>query len=182
MRIVSGEFRSRQLKTLRGDNTRPTSDKIRGAIFDSIAFEHNLNSMLDLFSGSGAMGIEAISRGFDYAILNDNSRDAIKIIKENVKSLDVNKKVKLLNYDYKKCLLSLKDQQIDFIFIDPPYDQFDVDEILEIISLNNILSNHGIVVVEGSNKLTTLNAVHDLRLYKEKDYKSTVLKYYRKGD
>lgn len=181
MRIVSGKYRSRHLKTLKGDNTRPTSDKIRGAIFDSIAFEHNLNTMLDLFSGSGAMGLEAISRGFESVILNDNSRDAIRIIKDNVSSLGVNSKVQVLNYDYKKCLLTLN-KQLDVIFIDPPYDQFDVNEILKIISHNNLISNHGIVIVEGSNKLSVLNKVDNLNLYKEKDYKSTVVKYYRKED
>lgn len=180
MRIVSGTHKSRVLKTLKGDNTRPTSDKIRGAIFDSIAFDGTYKSILDLFSGSGAMGLEALSRGFDHATLNDNSRQAINIIRENVKNLGVQKETKIYNYDYKRCLKSVG-RSYDLIFIDPPYDKFDVNDILEMIQDLSLLNEYGIVIVEGSKQLELDEEVKDLKLYKEKDYKSTVVKYFRKG-
>lgn len=181
MRIVSGVHRSRVLKSLKGDNTRPTSDKIRGAIFDSIAFDGNYKTMLDLFSGSGAMGIEALSRGFDFVVFNDNSRQANHIINENIKSLNLQKQSKVYTLDYRKCLSLLsKTRTFDMIFIDPPYDKIDSEEILKIIDSLNLLNDNGIVIVEGSGQLTMREEIGNLKMYKEKDYKSTRVKYYEK--
>lgn len=179
MRIVSGEFKSRSLKTLKGDNTRPTSDKIRGAIFDSITFDSNYGIFLDLFSGSGAMGIEAISRGYDFSYLNDKNKAAINIIKSNVKEIGISNKVKIFNLDYKK-MLEVLDEKMDVIFIDPPYDKFDIDELLKLIIEYDLLSDDGIIIIEGSKELQAKNEIESLSLYKEKDYKSTKLMYYRK--
>lgn len=182
MRIVSGEYKSRKLKTLVGDSTRPTSDKIRGAIFDSIAFEANMDSMLDVFSGSGAMAIEAISRGFKLAYANDNNRAAIKIIKENINALKLNQEISVFNLDYKRFLKAMADKQVDLIFIDPPYDKFDLSEIMDMINEYNILRDQGLVIIEGSKALILDENIGHLSLFKEKAYKATVIKYYRKDD
>lgn len=182
MRIVSGKHRSRVLKSLKGDNTRPTSDKIRGAIFDSIAFDGNYKTMLDLFSGSGAMGIEALSRGFEFVVFNDNSKQAVNIIKENIKSVDLIKQSKVYALDYRKCLKLMKGSYtFDLIFIDPPYDKIDVSEIIELISTLQLLNDEGIIIVEGSNHLKLSDEIANFKLYKEKDYKSTLIKYYEKS-
>lgn len=182
MRIVSGEFRSRSLKTLVGNDTRPTSDKIRGAVFDSIAFEADMNSIIDMFSGSGAIAIEAISRGFKIAYANDKNRAAIKIINDNLKSLKIKNEVSVFNLDYKRFIKAMENKQVDLIFIDPPYAEFDVSEILETISEYNLLSDHGIVIIEESSQVSLADKINDLILFKEKKYKSTSLFYYRKED
>ena len=182
MRIVSGEFRSRNLKSLKGDNTRPTSDKIRAAIFDSIAFDdYKYQTMLDLFSGSGAMGLEAISRGFSKVVFNDNNKAAIRIIKENINDLKVKDKTIVYGYDYKHTLKIMEDSAIDLIFIDPPYDKIDLNEIFKLISDLNVLSDDGIIIVEGSNKLDLAKNIEDFTKYKEKDYKATRIMYFKKG-
>lgn len=179
MRIVSGEFKSRVLKTLKGNNTRPTSDKIRGAIFDSIAFEGNYHSFLDLFSGSGAMGLEAISRGYDYSIFNDNNRDAVNIIKANIKDLGVSQQAKVFSFDYKKLIKSLN-EKVDLIFIDPPYDKFDLSSLLSMISEYDLVNDDGIIIIEGSNQTKLETKIGNFSLFKEKTYKSTTILYYRK--
>lgn len=182
MRIVSGDFRSRQLKTLAGDQTRPTSDKIRGSLFDSIAFEKNLYSILDLFSGSGAIGLEALSRGFKTAVMNDKNKQAIKIIKENIDSLNVKEKTRVYTLDYKQCLNVLKGEQFDVIFLDPPYQSFDINEMIGLIEENDLLSDHGILIIEEAVALNFENTAVNLKLFKHKHYKTSALYYLRKED
>lgn len=178
MRIVSGVFRSRSLKTLKGDNTRPTSDKIRAAIFDSIAFESNYKTMLDLFSGSGAMGLEAISRGFTAVILNDKSREAVKIIRENVKDLDCQSQCKVMNDDYKYCLK--KSKPVDLMFVDPPYDKVDLEEIVRLSAEYKLINDDGMIIIETSSQTNLKEEINEFYISKIKDYKSTRIIYYRK--
>lgn len=181
MRVIGGKLKSRKLKTLKGDQTRPTADKIKGAIFSSIAFDTNYNAMLDLFAGSGAMGIEALSRGFKYVHFNDLSRDAIKIIKANLSDLNLTSLSKVSNLDYKKCLKSLSEKkQFDFIFIDPPYGMVDIGEIFADINKYDSVSKSGLVVVEVSSQTDLKDHYYDLYKYKEKKYGSTRVFYYKK--
>lgn len=183
MRVIGGLFRSRKLITLKGDNTRPTADKIKGAIFSSINFDTNYNKMLDLFSGSGSMGIEALSRGFKFCYFNDKNRSAVNIIKTNLKSLDLSKETKVFNLDYKDCIrLVSKETQIDFIFIDPPYDQIDIEDIFNSISEYNVVAKDGIVVIETANTLHLKERYANLVKYKEKNYKATNVAYFRKEE
>ena len=183
MRVIGGSLRSRHLKTLKGDNTRPTADKIKGAIFSSIAFDTNYNKMLDLFSGSGSMGIEAISRGFKIVYFNDKNRSATNIIKSNLKTLDLMAQSHVYNLDYKECLRVVsKESEIDFVFIDPPYDEIDINEIFKEINKYEIVSEGGIVCVETANTLTLDDNYDKLVKYKEKNYKATNVAYYRKGE
>lgn len=183
MRVIAGKYKSRKLKTLAGKHTRPTADKLKGAIFSSIAFEVKYGQMLDLFSGSGAMGIEAISRGFDYAYFNDNSKEAISVIKKNIKELKLEAKSKVFNFDYQQALKVVsKNKKIDFIFIDPPYDKIDITNVFDNINKYDILSEKGLVCVETSNKQVLLDKYHDLIKYKEKNYKATTIAYYRKEE
>lgn len=181
MRVIGGKFRSRKLKTLKGDNTRPTADKIKGAIFSSIAFDTNYNIMLDLFAGSGAMGIEALSRGFKYVYFNDSSKLAINVIKDNLNSLDLFGQSKVYTYDYNKCIkIVAKHSQVDFVFIDPPYGKIDLDKVFDLIISSNLIADNGIVCVETSNKESLATNYGDLEKYKEKNYKSTNVTYYIK--
>lgn len=178
MRIVSGIYKSRSLKTLEGNNTRPTSDKIRAAIFDSIAFESNYKTMLDLFSGSGAMGLEAISRGFSFVTLNDKSRDALKIIRENVKDLGCQSQCKIMNEDYKYCLK--KSKPVDLLFVDPPYDKVDLEEIIKFSSDFELINDEGMIIIEASSQTDLKKEIGNFYISKIKDYKTTRIIYYRK--
>ncbi len=181
MRVIGGKYRSRVLKTLKGDNTRPTADKIKGAIFSSIAFDTNYNVMLDLFAGSGAMGIEALSRGFKYVYFNDKNKQAANIIKANLKSLDLTSLSQVFSSDYQECLrLVAKEKKIDFIFIDPPYDEIEISDILASINKYDIVADDGIVCVETANTLFLDESYDKLVKYKEKNYSATNITYYKK--
>lgn len=146
MRIVAGKFKSRIINAPSGDNTRPSSDKTRQAIFNVIApYVYDAN-VLDIFSGSGALAIEAISRGAKNATLIDNNIEAFKVIKENVKTLKIENQCNIINEDYK--IIATFKEKFDIILLDPPYKMDVINEILTIIKEKDLLSDVGIVVYE----------------------------------
>lgn len=140
MRIISGEARGTKLETLDGLDTRPTLDRVKEALFSIIQNKIYDANVLDLFSGSGALALESISRGAKLAYSCDSSRKAIEIIKQNVKKTHFEDKVKIINKDYKKALEELKDIKFDIIFLDPPYKTNFGEIATKIIAENNLLS------------------------------------------
>ena len=172
MRIISGKARGTKLNTLEGLDTRPTLDRIKESLFNILQNQIYNARVLDLFAGSGALGLETLSRGAKEAILCDNSYKAIKIIEENVKKTHFEKQVKILNNDYKKALDILKNERFDIIFLDPPYEsKFDI-EALNVIILNNMLSEEGIVILETDHEQERQEALKkmDINVYDLRNY------------
>lgn len=168
MRIVAGKFRSRILKAPEGDNTRPSSDKTRESIFNIIApYVYDAN-VLDIFAGSGALGIEAISRNAKKATFIDKDLNAINIIKENIKNLKIEDQCEVINDDYTS-ITSLKGNKYDVILLDPPYKLVVFEEILALIENNNLLSENGVIVYE-SNEANSLKNQIDGYILKTKKY------------
>ena len=162
MRIISGTMKGTKLNTLDGTNTRPTLDRVKEALFSKI--NHRLEDavVLDLFSGSGALGLESVSRGAKKAFLCDNSKDAIKIIKSNVEKTKSENKVEICYGDYKKTLKNFSNEKFDIVFIDPPYaSDFGIDSI-KIIIENELLSGDGLIVLESDDKDRVLESLQDL--------------------
>ncbi len=168
MRIISGKHRSRIIKMVDIETTRETTDKVRGAIFNLISFHPIDGVVLDLFSGSGAMGLEALSRGAKKAYFNDLGKKAYAITKENIKSLGYSEVSIVTNLDYKKALALYK-EAFDFVFLDPPYKLDCCNEIIEYIEKNNLLSTNGFIVCE-VDKETVIYETEKLTIYKEKNY------------
>lgn len=154
MRIISGTMRGTKLYTLEGINTRPTLDRVKEALFSKINIYLQEANVLDLFSGSGALGLESLSRGASRAVLCDSSRDAIKIIKQNIEKTRTSENVLLLNCDYKKALEELKNkgEHFDIIFLDPPYKTNFAEEVVKIIEKTNLLKEDGIIILETDDK------------------------------
>jgi 16S rRNA (guanine966-N2)-methyltransferase len=127
MRIIAGKFRSRQLASLKGDGIRPTSDRLRETFFNVLtpgnpsALEGSV--WLDLFAGTGAVGIEALSRGAAMSYFVDSSKDAVELIRRNLQSLGIDGTFQVLQQKAERAILALDRQQVrpDFIFLDPPY-------------------------------------------------------------
>ena len=172
MRVISGIAKGTRLETLEGNSTRPTLDRVKEALFNIIQTNIKEANVLDLFAGSGALAIEALSRGAKHAILCDKSNYAIKIIKRNLEKTHLEENAQIINSDYNKALNSYKDTKFDLIFIDPPYKlDIAVDAISKIISLD-LLEQDGIIVLETDHKerelekLKNINVnVYDLRKY-----------------
>ena len=156
MRIIGGMMRGTKLFTLEGENTRPTLDRVKEALFSKINFKLQDATVLDLFSGSGALGLEAISRGANKSYLCDNSRDAIKIINQNIEKTKTKDKVVLLNKDYKNALTELKGKKFDIVFLEPPYKTNFAEEAAKIIIQEKLLNEDGLIVLETDDKEKTL--------------------------
>lgn len=173
MRIISGTARGTKLYTLEGITTRPTLDRVKEPLFSIIQKYINENSViLDLFAGSGALGLEALSRGAKKAYLCDKSYEAINIIKKNAEKTHLEEKTIILNKDYKKVIELIKNEKFDVIFIDPPYKLDIAVKAVEMIIEFKILKEDGIIVLEtdeSSRELEELKNVNvmvrDLRTY-----------------
>lgn len=163
MRIISGIAKGTKLYTLEGENTRPTLDRIKEPLFSIIQTYIKDAVVLDLFSGSGALALEALSRGAKKAVLCDKSYDAIKIIKRNIEKTHMEQKTEVICADYKKCIFTVK-EKFDIIFIDPPYKLDIAVKSINMILQNDLLSNDGIIVVETDDEIRELQNIEKLNL------------------
>lgn len=172
MRIISGTMRGTKLFTLEGLNTRPTLDRVKEALFSKINYDLQDAVVLDLFSGSGALALESLSRGAKKSIMCDSSRDAIKIIKQNIEKTKTEDRTVLLNCDYNKALEKLENEKIkfDFIFLDPPYKSDFAEDAAKKIVEKDLLNDNGIIVLETDEKEKVLNNL-DTNLLEIKDMK-----------
>lgn len=180
MRIVAGEFRSRMIKAVEGDATRPTSDKIKEAIFSRIGPYFAGGRMLDLFGGSGNMGLEALSRGMDEVYFCDMNYKAIKTIKANAASLGVEKRCHIIKGDYQMMLQKMvqEHQTFDFIYIDPPYRKQQIHKILSFIADHELLNLDGDLVCESLCEDQFDDAYGAVKKVKEAFYGITRITYY----
>ena len=181
MRVVSGKFGSRNLKPVPGSKTRPTTDKVKESLFNMIGPFFNGGSFLDLYAGSGSVAIEAVSRGFDSAVLVDHQYLAIKTIKENVKMTKEMDAFRIYKMDSDMALKRFADQndKFDYIFLDPPYkDQKMVDQ-LNIIKEKELLKDDGIVICETDDNVVLKDDVEGYDMVKQKKYGITIISIYR---
>ena len=175
MRIISGKYKGKKLASFEGDAIRPTSDRAKEAIFSILQFELAGKSFYDGFCGSGAMGIEALSRGVKTALFTDKSAQSCKLTQRNLDS--VGEKAKVLNVD---CVSFLErtNEKFDIIFLDPPYKSRDGVKALEIIGKRNVLNDNGIVIFESGNAFN--QPIEGLFLEKNKKYGACEFAFYRK--
>ena len=183
MRIISGTARGLKLQSLSGSDTRPTLDNVKEAIF-SMLFDYVRGArVLDLFAGSGALGIEALSRGAEHADFVDLNPAACKVIKENLtrsRFLDVSK---LYTLEAKAYIERAKKdgKKYDLIFLDPPYNKGFIAPIIEAVISKNLLSDEGIIVLE-SDHLDEHGEFSGLDVLKQKRYGRTYITVYQRGD
>lgn len=182
MRIIAGEYRSRSIDAVPGNQTRPTTDKIKEAIFSRIGPYFDGGNMLDLFGGSGNMSLEAISRGITHSLLADVSYQAISTIRKNVISLGVENQVTIWKMDYRKVLKKAADEQMkfDFVYIDPPYKKQQIASILEFINEHDLMNENGDIVCESLKEDTFPETVGLLEQVKDVTYGITRITYYKK--
>ena len=150
VKIIAGKYRSRVLSTLDGLNTRPMTSRMKESIFNTIGPYFDGDVVLDLFGGSGALSLEAISRGASFSYINEKAYDALKIIKKNVESLGAQNEVRIMNLDYKVALKKLASDGVkfDLVFLDPPYRMNIVGEIVEYLTQNEMLNDKAIIILQ----------------------------------
>ena len=179
MRVITGKARGVQLKTPQGMQTRPTTDRVKEALFSIIQFEIPGASVLDLFGGTGQLGIEALSRGAKRAVFVDEREDACKVIRENLKRTKLDDCASVVRSDYLSYLKKCK-ETFQIILLDPPYAEVFLENSLKMITEIDILQSDGIIVAEypvGKELPWEFPGFSRSREYK---YGNTLLTIYRK--
>lgn len=179
MRVITGKARGVVLKTPDGLLTRPTADRVKEALFSMIQFDIPATHVLDLFGGTGQLGIEALSRGASSAVFVDEREDACRLIRENVSRTGFMKEAKVVRSDYQAFLRKCT-QKFDIIFLDPPYAEVFLENALKMIAEIDILRYGGIIVTE--RPLGKELSWEHPTLSRSRDYKygKTLLTLYRK--
>jgi 16S rRNA (guanine(966)-N(2))-methyltransferase RsmD len=149
LRIISGDFKGRRLGSIKGKNIRPTSDRVKGSIFNILKDEVENKKVLDLFAGTGAWGMEALSRGAKEVTFVDSSFGSITTIKKNLQILGL-ENFRILRGDFKTILnrLSANSEKFDLIFADPPYLKGLVQKVIDKVIAGSLLSEKGILIIE----------------------------------
>ncbi len=178
MRIIGGKYKGRALAEFDGKAVRPTADRVKESLFNILFLKIRGARALDLFSGSGALGLECLSREAAEVVFNDLSRDSLAILRKNMKALKIEegKSVKVYNYDFKTCL-GVLEGKFDLVLIDPPYAGSFGEEALETIAKRGLLSEDGIAVFESDRK--TEREFAGLEKYDERKYGKTYLSFFR---
>lgn len=177
MRITGGTGRGRRLKVPAGPRVRPTSDKVKQALFNIIGGRIEGSTFLDLFAGAGGIGIEALSRGADRVAFVDDSNESLKIIRSNVKQAGFAGRAQIV-FARAESFLRKPTGPYDIIFLDPPY-AMQLESLLELIANSGIVKPGGDVIAEHFKKQPSPSRAGTLTLYREARYGDTVLAFYR---
>lgn len=183
MRVISGSARGLKLKAPEGMDTRPTTDRIKESLFNIIAPDLYDAVFLDLFGGSGAIGIEALSRGAKKAYIADNSRKSIAVINDNLKRARLEDKAVVMQCDFMQALDRIKalGESFDIIFLDPPYNTDMAAMAINKIAQSALLKDDGYIIAEQAANEPEINA-DGLKITRIKDYKVTKMTYLSKED
>ena len=178
MRVIAGKYKKTPLLALQGEEiTRPTKDMVKEALFSSIMVNCDCR-FLDLFSGSGAIGIEAISRGAKEVVFNDRNKEAIAIIRTKLNT--VKEEREILQLDYEECLKALQGRTFDIIFCDPPYRFDQYEQIFSLCQQYQLLSKQGSLILEVHKDTKLKERYADMICFKDRKYGISRLLYYRK--
>jgi 16S rRNA (guanine(966)-N(2))-methyltransferase RsmD len=179
MRVITGEARGRKLITLEGEDVRPTTDKVKEAVFSAIQFDIQGRKFLDLFAGSGQLGIEALSRGAESAVFVDSSRKAVDIIRKNLANTGFYDRAEVLHTDGLS-YLSMTGEQFDIVYLDPPYSTGVLQEVLP--KVIEKVKKTGIIIVENPEKEEIFEKYGDFMLDRQKHYGKIKITMYRHKD
>ncbi len=181
MRVISGSCKGRPLKAVPGVGTRPTTDKVKESIFNIIGPFFEGGQVLDLYAGSGGLGIEALSRGINQVIFVDQSYKAIEIVQQNLKSCQFEERAEVYRNDAKRALkaVSKREMKFDVIFLDPPYAKQRLEDELVFISENELLSKQGVIVTEHDASVQLNQMIGSLTCYRQEKYGDTAISIYK---
>ena len=184
MRIIAGKWKSKRLNSPKTTKTRPTLDRVKEALFSMLMPYLQDAVVLDLFSGTGNLGIEALSRGAKFVYFNDCNNDAVKVIYSNVQLTNYENYAKITKKDYEKCLGSLNDENIifDIIFLDPPYESKVERKCLSLISNSNIIDKDTIIILESDKEKEFDESIDGLCLVDKRTYGRVMLRMYKREE
>ncbi|MEE6131198.1 16S rRNA (guanine(966)-N(2))-methyltransferase RsmD [Priestia sp. GS2] len=172
MRVVAGSCKGHSLKAVPGHSTRPTTDKVKEAIFNMIGPFFEGGIALDLFGGSGGLGIEALSRGIDRAIFVDREGKAIQTIKSNLETCSLQEQAEVYRNDSERALKAIikREIQFDLILLDPPYKAQKLKALIGTISEHKLLQASGVIVAEHANDVVLPDEINEFEKIKSENY------------
>jgi len=176
MRVIAGDYKGRKLQPPADNSVRPTTDKVKEALFSILTERIWGSRVLDLFSGTGNLGIEALSRGAAECIFGDNSRDSLRLIKNNIAHCKA-EGARVIPGDFKKILMNL-DGQFDIILLDPPYGQGFLEPCFELIRQQDLLAEGGVIVAEHRREEQMSDEFYGFQKVKERKYGVIMLSIY----
>ncbi|WP_096189243.1 16S rRNA (guanine(966)-N(2))-methyltransferase RsmD [Evansella halocellulosilytica] len=182
MRVISGTRKGITLKAVPGQSTRPTTDKVKESIFNMVGPYFQGGTILDLYGGSGAIAIEAISRGMEHAVIVDRDKKAISTIYHNTKISDVQEKVEIFRNDSKRALRAIakKERKFDLVFLDPPYADQRLHEELLFLSEHEVVREGGTIVVEHGAGVHLQTEYENIVEKKNEQYGDTMIRIFRR--
>ena len=180
MRVITGSARGRRLKELEGLETRPTTGKVKESLFSIIQFDIEGRRVLDLFAGTGQLGIEALSRGAESAVFVERRKDALQAIRENLEACGFSDRARVVNGDAMSYLKS--GEKFDLIFLDPPYASGLLQQALEDIARFDICREHGIIVAESAADQALPPLSGPYSIYREYRYGKIKLTVYHRNE
>ncbi|GKS80325.1 methyltransferase [Ligilactobacillus pabuli] len=181
MRIVAGNYKGRRLKAVPGMKTRPTTDKVKESMFNIIGPYFDGGNVLDAFAGSGALSIEAVSRGADRAVLVDRAYQAIKTIHDNIAVTKEEERFSVVKGDSFKMLpvLAERHEKFDYVFFDPPYREQKIIKMIQTLVELNLLNPEAVLICETNQEAHLPVQLTGFELLKQVDYGITELTYYK---
>ncbi|WP_085992492.1 16S rRNA (guanine(966)-N(2))-methyltransferase RsmD [Oceanobacillus senegalensis] len=176
MRVIAGKFKGRQLKAVPGKTTRPTTDKVKESIYQMLGPYFDDGMVLDLFAGSGSLGIEAISRGMSSGVFVDKNPKAIHTIKENIRLLKLQEHVEIFRADAFRALKAAAKRKLKFnlILLDPPYKKVDYQKLLKYIIEYELIEENGLIYCEHDPQESLIHDDSPLQLIKQDYYGRTI--------
>lgn len=180
MRVISGTAKGRQLKAVPGKNTRPTSDKVKEAVFSMIGPYFDGGDALDLFAGTGALGIEALSRGVDRAVFVDLDRHSITVIKANLAACGFSDRAQVFRNEASRAVKLMQQRELafDYVFLDPPYRFHDLDKLMLALAGHGLLRPDAVIVAEHDASLAYAEQIGPFKLFRRNDYGDTAISLY----
>lgn len=176
MRVITGSARGRRLQTLEGRDVRPTTDKVKESVFSIIQFQIQGRVFLDLFAGSGQMGIEALSRGAKKAYLVDQSMKAMRVIEQNVKTTGFEESAAVVRQDAQSFIMSAR-ESFDIAYLDPPFEKGLIDEVLPMLASK--MNKGGVILCECAENETLPETAGDFVLDRTYRYGKIKVSLYR---
>ena len=178
MRVITGEARGRKLVTLEGEDVRPTTDRVKEGMFNIIQFDVEGANVLDLFAGSGQLGIEALSRGAKHCTFIDSANRSIEVVKQNLKSVGFEKRASVFCGD-SKMYIGLSKDKFDIAIIDPPYNKNIIDAVLP--SVVEKMTDYGVIICETALDEVLPQSAGEFSIHREYRYGKIKLTVYRKN-
>ena len=177
MRIIAGDYKGRRLETPKDNAVRPTTDKAKEALFSILTNDIWGSRVLDLFAGTGNLGLEALSRGASECVFADQSRDSLRMVRNNIAHCGAEERSRVVSGDYRKVLMSQR-RPFDIIFLDPPYNRGMLDGCFQLIAENGLLNEGGTIVAEHRREEELPDQLHGFTKVKERRYGVVMLSIY----